>query len=109
MDGGGGGGGATTFTFPFFGGRPFFLGTMVGSGRGGLFIENVDVDVELDRWDAMGVPGELERELGVDCVSPNEAIEESRSLDGTLDCDPVEGIAKVYDGRGVRMCKQHHE
>lgn len=43
----------------------------------------------------MGVPGELSRELGVDCVNPKEAMEESRSLDGTLDCDPAEGTAKV--------------
>lgn len=45
---GGGGGATTAFIPPFFGGRPFFLGIIVGSGLGGLFTENVEVDVDVD-------------------------------------------------------------
>jgi hypothetical protein len=43
----------------------------------------VGVDV-----DAMGVSGEEERELG---EGWKEAIEESRSLEGIFDWDPVDG------------------
>lgn len=59
-------------------------------------MEKADVEVEVDMWDAIGVPGELERELGVDCVGPNEAIEESRSLEGIFEWDTVEGTANVW-------------
>jgi len=60
-------------------GLPFFL-----PGRGGLCPENADVDVGVD-IDAIGVPGELERELGADTASPTGAVEESRSFEGIFD------------------------
>ena len=41
--------------------------------------------------DAIGVPGEVERELGDEREGSKEAMEDSRSLDGTFDCDPVDG------------------
>ena len=78
--GGGGRGGLAAFFdggpafFPFaFGGRPNFL-------RGGLCIREADVDVV----DAMGVPGDEDRELD-EASGSKDAIEESRSLDGILD------------------------
>jgi hypothetical protein len=67
------------------GGLPFLL-----TWRGGVCAENADVDVGVD-IDAMGVSGDVERELGEEKVGPREAIEESRSLEGTLDWDPVDG------------------
>lgn len=60
-------------------GLPFFL-----PGRGGLCAENADVDVGVD-IDAMGVPGDEERELEEDLTSPRGAVEESRSLEGIFD------------------------
>jgi len=94
MGGGGGLGGLGCFednALPLplgliFSGLPFFL-----PGRGGLCAENADVEVGVD-MDAMGVPGEVERELGDDRKGSTEAIEESRSLDGTFDCEPVNNI-----------------
>jgi hypothetical protein len=38
------------------------------------------VDIE-----AMGVPGDEERELGEDLTGPRGAVEESRSLEGIFD------------------------
>jgi hypothetical protein len=67
------------------GGRPFFLPAV----RGGLCTENAEVGVDVE---AMGVPGELERELGDDREGSKEAIEESRSLEGIFDWDPVDRI-----------------
>lgn len=83
LTGGGGGrgglgaffGGGPAF-FPItFGGRPSFL-------RGGLCIREADVDVV----DAMGVPGDVERELD-EASGSKDAMEESRSLEGILDCE----------------------
>lgn len=62
-------------------------------GCGGLCAENADVDVE----DAIGVPGEVDLELGDEGAGSKEAIDESRNLDGILDCDPVWG--SWYDYR----------
>jgi len=91
MGGGGGlgglgcfGGGALLPLGLGLGGLPFFL-----PGRGGLCVENADVEVGVEA-DAIGVPGDVERELGDDRECSNEAMEESRSLDGTFDCDPVD-------------------
>jgi hypothetical protein len=66
-----------------FGGLPFLL-----PGRGGLCADNADVEVGVD---VDPIPGEVERELGDDRDGSKEAIEESRSLDGIFDWDPVDG------------------
>lgn len=78
--------GGNTLLLPLdfgFGGLPFFL-----PGRGGLCVEIADAGVDMD---AIGVPGEVERELGDEREGSKEAMEDSRSLDGTFDCDPVDG------------------
>ena len=62
------------------GGLPFFL----PAGRGGLWAEKADVEVGVD-VDAIGVPGDEERELGDDREGSKEAMEESRSFDGIFD------------------------
>jgi hypothetical protein len=67
-----------------FRGLPFFL----PGGREGLCAESPEVGVDVD---AMGVPGEEERELGDDREGWKEAIDESRSLDGIFDWDPIDG------------------
>ena len=78
--GGGGRGGLAAFFgcgpvfFPFvFEGRPNFF-------WGGLCIREADVDVV----DAMGVPGDEDRELD-ETSGSKDAMEESRSLEGILD------------------------
>lgn len=69
------------------GGLPFFF----IPGRGGLCAENAGVGMFL-----MGVPGEVERELGKDLADARGAIEESRSLDGIFDCEPLDCRWYVY-------------